>query len=375
MENTEKIIDYKAYKWLVSSCLQKSIRRGRYDLAQEYMKYLWEHDRNYITYRFGTMLAEDVGIANMPLVSEYLQTKLAKRAIDDAGGLDFMLRLTKDACDSVKDRSSCDAGYMSGFYSLSGNDNLIKVYSNVNNHYVDRLNASWIILGNKKFDNANLVFNHDENIDDYITLISSNTSAEFAVTVANAYATQRENICLGMPVIYSAYMHEQSLEQNPKLPVGKIIENMYVKETSFYHEATNLHIISAGVDGHTKEGKSIYYQYLKSRNEFVKYLNSYNIHYEQHIDILKHCMFRVEGHEVNKRLYFPTAVNVMRECEANILNIKAGLPANTLDFNIIKNILIKDMPLINSMRKYSLENTPVIMKDPPAPKKPRKNKV
>lgn len=370
----EKIIDFKSYKWLISSCLQKSIRRGRYDLAKPYIEFLWEHDRNYITYRFGTMLTEDVGIANVELLNDYLSTKLAKKVIDEKGGLEFILSLAQRACESVKDRSSCDAGYVAGFYGFTSTpESAEEISLNPQNHYIDRINASWTILGNKKFQNPHLNYLNEDNLSGYLELVKKMVSEDFSKTVENAYATQIENICLGMPIVMSAYHYEKEHQNtHTKLAVGKVIENMYVKETSFFHEPTGLEIISCGIDGHTREGKTVYFQYLKNRNEFTKYLNSNKVPYEQHIDVLKHCLFRLEGHEVNKRIYFPSAVQIMRECESNILNIKAGFEDQRLDFNTIKDILINDIPMINQMRGQILKNTPVPMIDKPEPKKSKK---
>lgn len=380
IENTnsvtpEKIIDFKSYKWLVSSCFQKSLRRGRFDLAKPYLEFLWKHEPGYITFRFATILTEDVGVANIPLIEEYLSTKAAKKAVEEKGGIEYLLKLTEEACNSVKDRSSCDAAYMAGFYGLSSTEDAKDIFLNPVNHYIERINASWSVLGHKKFQNQNLNYLSDDDLPGYLDLVNQLTSEEFSTIVGNAYASQIENIFLGMPVVLNAYQHEkENGNPNSKLPVGKTIENLYVKETTFFHEATGLEIISCGIDGHTREGKTVYYQYLKNRTDFVKYLNKHKVPYESQIDILKHCLFRVEGHEVNKRLYFPTAVQVMRECESNILNIKAGFTENVLDFNEIKNILLKDMPLINQMREQVLKNTPVPMIDKPVPKEPKRKK-
>lgn len=371
---SEKIIDLKSYKWLISSCFQKSLRRGRFDLAKPYLEFLWKHEQSYITFRFSTILTEDVGIANIPLLEDYLSTKAAKKAVEEKGGLDYLLKLTEEACNSVKDRSSCDAAYISGYYGLYG-VNMEEMFLDVKTNYMHRINSSWELLGNKKFENSNLNYFEEEDLPTYLGLVEKATSPSFAQIVANAYASQIENICLGLPVIMSAYEYEKANSNpNSKLTVGKTIENIYVKEETFFHEATGLEIISCGIDGHTREGKTVYYQYLKRKTDFVKYLNKHNVSYENQINILKHCLFRVEGHEVNKRIYFPTAVQVMRDCESKILNFKAGFDGNVLDFNEIKTILIKDMPLINQLREQVLKNTPVPMIDKPIPKEPKKKK-
>ncbi len=96
MTEEKKEIDYKAYKWLLSSALQKSLRRGNYELAKSYVDFLWEHDRSYLTYRLGTIITEDVGITNIPLLKKYLDTQLKKEEINNMGGLDFIQEIVKE---------------------------------------------------------------------------------------------------------------------------------------------------------------------------------------------------------------------------------------------------------------------------------------
>lgn len=354
--------DLKSYKWLVSSCLQKSLRRGRFDLAQSYVRFLWEHDRNYLTYRFGTILTEDVGIANQELVSKYLDTKLAKKTIDTLGGVDFIIQLTQEACLSVKDRSSCDAAYLASYFKsdIDTKENAISIFKDSSQNYISRINASWAILGNKKFKNDHLkFFNTDkDDLEGYIGLVEQITNPQFSKLTKNAYSTQVENIFLGLPVVQTIYQNELLQNSHSKLRAGKTIENTYVKEQIFHHATTGLELISCGLDGHTREGKSVYYNFLKSNSEFKKYMNFHKVAYSDHITLLTHCMFRIEGHEVNKRLYFPTAVTVMRDCEEKILNMKAGLSEGTLKFSELRKIILDSMGSINQMRQDGLNNLP-----------------
>lgn len=357
--------DLKAYKWLVSSCLQKSIRRGRFDLAEPYVKFLWEHDRSYITYRFGTVLTEDIGIANLELVSKYLDTKLAKKQIDAKGGVDFFLELTKEACESAKDRSSCDAAYLAQYFSLNLNNRAEaeKLFNDTNANYVDRINTGWSLLGGKKFKTESLNFLNPvtepatDDIEYYVHQVEKITNPLIANLVKNAYATQVENICLGVPIIESLYQKEIIDTAEKKFKAGRIIENTYVREEVFFHKETGLDLISCGMDGHTREGKSVYYNFLKSKQDFTAYMNEQKVPFEKHIDLFLHSMFRTEGHEVNKRIYFPTAVTVMRDCEEKVLNFKADLPQGTLNFATIKEILIDAMPTINHMKRESLSKS------------------
>lgn len=356
--------ELKTYKWLVSSCLQKSIRRGRFDLAEPYIRFLWEHDRSYITYRFGTMLTEDVGIANFDVVNEYLNTKLAKKQIDSKGGCDFIIEVAKKACDSIKDRSSCDAAYMAGFYDLKldNQESAKNLFIDSSADYIDRINAGWSILGGKKFKKENFNFFNSvtepttDDIERFVQVSEKIINPDLSPLLRNSYATQVENIFMGIPIMEQLYQKEL-LAGDTKIKVGTAIENMYVKEEEFTHHNTGLQLISCGVDGHTREGKSVYYNYLKTKNDFTKYLNENNIPFEKHIELFLHCMFRTEGHEVNKRIYYPTAVTVMRDCEQKVLNMKAGVPENTLQFSVIKNILLEAIPQMNKMKRESLNNS------------------
>lgn len=397
MTTAEMIIDYKSYKWLVSSCLQKSIRRGRFDLAQHCVNFLWEHDRNYITYRLGTILTEDVGIANSDLIYEYLSTKLAKKQIDERGGLHFILDIVQKACLSVKDRSSCDVANLASYFNLDSSNiipfdenNLYLHIQDKNVSYIDKINMVWSLLGNKRFKNDNLPLldsyplnEKNETIDNLSRFGKVGSLLKLKSTIIDvmllSYQTQVENMCLGLPIIEVSYLNELEIdkekitnttEHKKTINVGDNVQNMYVKETSIFHPVLNFEIISAGVDGHTREGKSVYYKYLKTNNPFNQYLRTHGIDEQLDMLIFSHCMFRLEGHEVNNRLYFPTAVNVMRDCEQLILNMKCGNEPykNTINFQEIKRILLSEMPKINNIREQFINNMQANMIDKPVPK-------
>ncbi|NCP98432.1 hypothetical protein GW796_10740 [archaeon] len=354
----------KDYKWLVCSSLQKSIRRGRFDLAKPYVEFLWEHDRSYLTYRLGTIITEDVGIANIKLLEEYLETNLEKAKINERGGLDFIVSIVEKACNSVKDRSSCDLAYLSSYFNLTfkNDEELDSIFLDEKQDYVSRVNAGWIILGNAKFKNELLDFRlnypintKDKKIDDidrFIELVSKmKLTTELNKVIKYAYLTQIENISLGLPIVQSLYNNESKIPSS-YIKVGSVIENNYIKETSYFNSKLGMEIISAGIDGHTKEGKTAYYAYLKQNNDFIRYMRSENIDYQDYMKILTHCMFRIEGHEVNKRVFFPSAVNIMRDCEQLVLNLKSG--NDNLDFQQIRKILIKDIDNINELRQIQL---------------------
>ena len=258
------------------------------------------------------------------------------------------------------------------------------VLANSSEHYIQRIQAAWILLGDKKFKHEQLHFdltypqNDKEQIIDNIPLLL-NTLKNIGLndnilnTVEKAYATQVENMCLGIPVVSLLYQESLKAEEingTGKFKVGQTIEHTYVKETSFYHKQLDIDFISAGIDGHTREGKSVYYRFLKLKNKFNDYMYSLNIPSEKHFLIFSHCMFRTEGHEVNKRIYFPGAVSIMRDCEQQILMQKAE--NEDIDFNIIKKILIEEMPRINQIREDVIQKMELPMIEKPHTKVKKK---
>lgn len=345
----------KNYKWLVSSALQKSIRRGREDLAKNYVHFLWSIDRSYLCYRLGTILCEDVGVANIDLVSEYLQTKGAKKAIDERGGEDFIQRIVQDACQSIKDRSSCDSAYLVGFlenkFSTMSKDD-IKAYYEQSTDYKTRINALWLLLGNKRFKNDSWSFfdtyllNEKGVVQDDVPKVLGLISDEKMKEVfKNAYDTQRENISLGMPVMFDAYKSEAKNDER----VGQVVKKRLLNEFTVKEPVTGLDILNVAIDGHTAEGKGIYYDLLKQR-EFKNIMDSYRIDEEYRMNILKHLIFRVEGHEVNKRVYYPTAVSVMKDCEQIPLSYKSGVFDESFKFDVLKDMTIKMIDVLNERR-------------------------
>lgn len=354
--------ELSAYKWLITSCLQKSIRRGRFDLAENYVNFLWDNDKNYLIYRLGTILTEDVGIANKELVVKYLATKLSKKSIEAEGGLDFVMEIVHKACESIKDRSSCDAAYLASHtnYKIKDHKTSEIIFSNDKENYLERIMAGWTILGFKKFKHEKIEINSErivgvDDIELYLRHVEDISSPLVANLVRNAYATQSENICLGVPIIENIFQKELVAITDKKLKAGAVIQHNYIAENEFLHQETGLKLISCGLDGHTREGKSIYYKFLKSGQQFTQYMDEYQIPVDRHMDLLKHAIFRVEGHEVNKRVYFPNAVSVMRDCEERVLNAKAGFEENLMQFADVKKIIIDAMPTINEMRCDALK--------------------
>lgn len=359
--------DRTQYRWIMSSALQKSIRRGLVEPAANCAAYLWETDRNYLCYRLGVIIAEDVGIADVELTQRYLSTRIAKSKIDEAGGLEFVLEIVKDACDSVKDRTSCDAAYVASFIPmpiLSGSfdemeaqashtalDRTIRIY--------DRINSLWLLLGGKKFkrdDEFPLNYPNDskgrikDDVDRAKKVVESiMPGIGLASAFENAWISHAENIALGFP--FSAEALCNGTAKSDDSTIGRVVRKSFVGDPLAIHAGTGISIPAAAIDGHVSEGKKALFSYLES-SAFGKELNSMRIPESDKLGIMKHCLFRIEGHEVDKRIYYPLAVDVMRDCERIPLSSKSDGKA---DFSVLSEIMKSEFHLIEEARLKSFK--------------------
>ena len=98
-------------------------------------------------------------------------------------------------------------------------------------------------------------------------------------------------------------------------------------------------------------------KFLNHKNNFTQYLLDTGVPSEYTLDIFKHMLFRTEGHEVNNRIYFPTAVKVMKNCSEQVLSFKAH--NKKVSFSALQSILLEELPKFNQYRidTFAKKNT------------------
>lgn len=373
-------------RYILASALQKSIRRGQTEYALKYSEILGQEDYNYLIYRLGIILTEDVGVSNTTLLNEYLDLKISKKSIEAAGGLDFIQDIITKACLSNKDRSSCDLAYFSSHlteWAISKPEfqsvinapeaerlNLIKSFIVQNINPALKLNLIWAALGQRKYPNellTNLSLfefpklkngKNDDSIDNFTSILKTLglNEAEISATV-NAHATQNEFMCLGMAITYPERTQfiQENQKTNPDFECDVQKIDFYDSSSSIM-KSLNIPILNAAIDHHTSQGKAAYTMFLKTDNEYTKYMSSIGLSHEQATSLLPFFMFRIEGHEVNNREYFPFAKTVMLMANQISLNIRLGLDFNdkTYSFKNIAEVLKTQIPIINQFREKSL---------------------
>ena len=147
-------------KWLASSCLQKSIRRGYTDTALRMGEWFLTNDKAYILRRMEVILSEDIGIGNPALVYRYLAaTGKAREA--------SLLELIRESCESPKDRNAAELSqaienhssfeiYRQQYGTFDDHALISIIYDDALSIY-QRAIAAWHIAGNKAYPSERII--------------------------------------------------------------------------------------------------------------------------------------------------------------------------------------------------------------------------
>ena len=373
-------------RYILASSLQKSIRRGLTTNALKYAEILGQEDYNYLIYRLGIILTEDIGVSNTPLLNEYLDLKISKKNIEEAGGINFIFSIIEKACLSNKDRSSCDIAYFSSnitnwaiqkdeFKEVINSSpdkrlSLISDFLKLDINPALKINLIWAALGQRKYPNQILsdlnLFDYpklkngknDDSIENFEFLLNSlNLNKDEIKAIINAHATQNEFMCLGMAVTYperNKFIKKQLIDNQNYIPLIQRID--FSNDTFSEMKSLRIDIPHAAIDHHTSQGKAAYTMFMKQNSNFLSTMKNLKFSHQQAIELLPFFMFRNEGHEVNNREYFDFAKTVMTIANQVSFNHLLQLPFNDKQFSFseISKSLKMDISQINNFRDKAL---------------------
>lgn len=342
-------------KWLLVSCLQKSIRKGFCDLALNYADKLYEIERSYLVYRLSVIAIEDIGLGNVDLIHDFLSTEIKKANIEERGGKDYIMKIVESLSLSGKDRSACDLVSLAYFYQEKTNINkkFEEVFLDNNDPLVNRVLAGWEILGAQKLKNP-LVKNIENNdLEKFLELNSQITSNKKILEIIKfCHTIHREPHFISFGILASVYEKEKAQKMKiGNFTTGDIVEKKY--PLNLVHDKW----LIDGVDWHTKEGKSAIYDFLKEKTEITNYLKTMVIDQETIATLLGMLLFRSVGHQVDKRLFYPSAVAILKGTEQ--LTFKQMTYSEQADFFKANKLLEKDMhKLIEKIHKQFIVPDP-----------------
>lgn len=351
----------KQDKWLLVSCLQKSIRKGYTNLALEYADELYELERAYLLYRLSIIAVEDIGYANLDVVHDFMTTEIKKANIEERGGKDYVMSIVEKLANSPKDRSACDLTYLSAFYKPPTDiesSSLESIFVNREENIVSRLLAGWEVLGNKKQKNP-FVQNEVDDIDRFIELNKQITQNEKVLDIIKAgYKFQREPHFIAMGLLDFLYNEESKAGTKVgKFNVGDVIESKLTPVMCGYQ---NRWLID-GLDWHTAEGKRAIYDFVAQRPPVVEYLRQFNSNNDFVAQTIGSLFFRENGHKVDKRLVYPSAVVILKACTTK--SIKAKIDNQDIAVGEAMKLMTQDVSILyniieNKQRKPNMSRMP-----------------
>lgn len=331
----------KEKKWLAASCLQKSIRNGLTDLSLSYAEQLYDIERAYLLYRLSIIMIEDIGIANIDLVHLFLTTEIKKQTIEDLGGKNFVLDIVQKTSESIKDRTAADLSHLSYFIDTYNEPICIETFQKEEN-IINKCLILWLLNGSQKYIKHSI--QEEGNFEMFKeTIDNMSISNKIKDIIYSAIKFHREPHVFALPICFELFNQEKNLTMG-KFKTGDYIESKNLPIEIYKNKDGDW--LNLGIDKHTREGAKALNNFIYSNTDIKNFLNKHQVPKETWQELIGHIIFRTEGHQVNKRLFYPTAVQIMKENQQNVF-----LDTYNISFYEIQNIIKQNINYYNSERK------------------------
>lgn len=298
----------KEDKWLLISCLQKSIRKGFEALALSYADKLYDLDSQYLLYQLSIIALEDIGLANLPLVRKTLLLQNDIDILEQFGGHNFILELVRDFTLSNKDRSIADLSRLAKItkpLNVSDIQSLENLFIDESKSLITRLLAGYEIFGCNKFKNP-LLTNEAQDLEDFLELHDRVIKDKSILDILrNAYLIYREPCYIALGLLSNRFLYECH-EQVGKYKTGSVVEQSHSSII-----VDNKWLID-GIDWHTKEGKLAIENFIADNPLTIELLKKAGVSKLEMPNVIGLLMFRSNGHCVNKRIVYPSAVLISK---------------------------------------------------------------
>lgn len=287
-------------KYLYSSVLQKSVRRCYVESALNASRLFLEHDPAYIWRRINIIALEDVGIANLDLVSRCLWVSGKKDWRKKNGGDEHILyELIEAMCLSAKDRNFCDAveaadhhpDFRDVRYEYSGlsDEQLVELITSTQTGLYHRIIATWVLMGTSRYPSKNITSYRNQSDKVIGAYIALGVPEKVIELFKLAKGKSSDNMAVGiMPVWFHVVTQ-------------KLVQSV-AREKLLSDEIVN-GIPLAAFDKHTWQGKKAIERFCYSctpLNEFLKQ----HVRQEEWVRYVGWVLFCIEGDNVNRRLKY-----------------------------------------------------------------------
>lgn len=283
---------YRFDKWVCSSALQKSLRRGYLDTALLMARAFLDNDPAYFWRRINVIMLEDIGIANLPLVNQVLWMSGKRKWIERIGEAKLMAYLVEAICKSPKDRNACEIvqavdthpNYKELRQTLpTMSPERLKAVYEKGNPLISTM-AAWCLLGTKKY-YAHHFYAKGHHLGEAVEMM--NLTEDERLTLQLSRGKQVCAIPIGV-LGYSSFM-EQSLQE---------IATEHPTNPDFIG-----HIPACAYDKHTRAGKRAILNWLNTNPRLNRFLKTYVPH-DQWLRYAGLAIFALETENVNLRLTY-----------------------------------------------------------------------
>lgn len=325
-------------KWVVSSAMQKAIRRGLVDIALSAAASLWHQDRQNFWRRLHIAALEDVGVGHIDAVVQVLAATASPSFRKHVGDLQVGLYLTRLLCEATKcraadelflqlERSSAHDDMRKHF--AKAEDSLLIAYiTDESEPLSTRAMALWYLAGTQKY-TSDIIPQRKGSMKLAAEVVAS-LAVSPAITHGCIAVMKRTQwpLALFTPLIY---------QETQKQPDALIIEPCSIPDSPCVEGIPHF-----AADVYTRIGQSCFRQLQKD----VPELREYSV---KQIGV---AVFYLEGGLLDKVLLSPMLAELQ---QAGELADAEGLGLPLLDYMNLRNCLMHNMPTLTDIRQEQLQ--------------------
>lgn len=281
--------DHPFDKWLASSALQKSIRRGYTETALLMTRSFISHEPDYFWRRINVIALEDIGIANIELVNQVLWVSGKRKWIERVGASALAAYLVRAMCESLKDRNACEiplavdrhADYAWHRQHYPQIPHLQLIANLESSDFYERALAIWSLLGTKLYP-----ANHFHSAGIALEAVLEHFDEPIATTIRLAKSKNAYALPVGILALADIKRGEQWIEC--EAPINPEYSGIYPL---------------CALDQYTRGGKKAIHQWIMTNQPLKSFLREH-LPYEEWMRYVCLLLFAVETENVNIRLRY-----------------------------------------------------------------------
>ena len=302
------------HRWVVTSALQKSIRRG--NVAMAYKAAMWLHrvNPNQVWNRLRVIACEDVGIGDLGAVFDTLYVSGKIKWRERNGGDEHVLAyIIERLCKAVKSRLADDILYTADVHAdydrhrsefvEYGTDKLCDIaLFDLDRNIFERMIALCYLHGTQRLRPAGMIENKG-NASHVIDVFKQTGMPEHHISVIRLALSKTEGhaMSLGLGLLLQAEAKQTRIMKDDFAPSPII--NGWPAEA---------------YDKHTREGKQAFRKFLWNCQDVRDYLQTTLPHVDP-ITMIGWVVFAVEGQSLDQRITFPTCDNIRTKAQSTWL--------------------------------------------------------